>query len=168
MISPAITWDDWDNVPVTDSGVSDEAVRLRKLLHRKDDSSSAAIKHNQALASLYGAYEDAHEDGWDGEGAASANPDSFAHALKLLALLPSWVPNPDIYVDPDGEMCFEWDSGRRSVFSISIGRDGTLTYAGLFGSAKQHGVEPFIDEIPGNLLENISRSFNGSRRSSTE
>ena len=34
------------------------------------------------------AYEAAQKDGWDGEGAASANPDSFAHATKLLAMLP--------------------------------------------------------------------------------
>ncbi len=31
---------------------------------------------------------------------------------------------------------FEWDFGSRLVFSISIGRDGTLTYAGLFGHTK--------------------------------
>jgi hypothetical protein len=149
MSSPAITYDDWNEAD------------LRMLLIEPEDfswSSAVDEPRSRAFELLYEAFFEAQEENWDGEGAESADAASYAHAQAFLHLLPSWVKNPEIYFDPDGEVCLEWDSGRRSVFSISIGRDGMLTYAGLFGAAKQHGFEPFVDDIPEILLANISRA----------
>jgi hypothetical protein len=129
-------------------------------MKKPDDSSwSSAVNEprSRAFEHLDEMFRKAGEENWDGEGAAPADPLSYGYAQAFLRMLPSWVSNPDVFVDPDGEICLEWDRGRRAVFSVSIGRDGTLTYAGLLGAAKRHGVEPFVDEIPEVILDGIRR-----------
>lgn len=54
-------------------------------------------------------------------------------------------------------MNFEWDNGPRSVFSVAVGRDGSLTYAGLDGGSKSQGVETFGEPIPATVREGIAR-----------
>ena len=60
-------------------------------------------------------------------------------------------------MDPDGEVSLEWYRGPRRVFSISIGSNDELTYAGIFGASKARGVEPFSFEIPHAVLDNLRR-----------
>jgi len=107
---------------------------------------------------------EAATENWDEEGGEPADPMSYRYALLFVQNLPRWAPNPEASVDPDGEISLEWDWGQRWIFSVSIGRGGTLTYAGLFGVSKQHGVENFTDDIPEGILSGIRRaSFNSPR-----
>ena len=69
------------------------------------------------------------------------------------------IPAPEIGVEPDGEVVFEWYGGKRKVFSISMGSRNELTYAGLYGISKTFGVEQFYGNIPDTLLDNVSRVF---------
>lgn len=144
-----------------DHGLSDTALDLRvALADATGFTGSIALAHRreEAREALLEAYCHAINENWDGEGAAAADPISYGFASSVLDALPGWVPNPDVYVDPDGEFCVEWDNGPRSVFSVSVGRDGTLTYAGLFGSRKSHGVEPFTDSLPLIITQNLART----------
>lgn len=113
----------------------------------------------QGREALRIAFEEANEPNWDGEDAAPAHPLSYEYAKAFLAAFPPTIPIPDVYVDSDGELCLEWDDGPRSVFSVSIGPDGTLTYAGLFGANKSHGVETFTESIPYSIETNILRAW---------
>jgi len=83
------------------------------------------------------------------------------YANDLIQRLPSWAPNPEVSIDPDGEISLEWDSGRRCVFSVSVGPNGSLSFAGLFGEAIRHGVQTFSGEIPTVLLRGIERTIKG-------
>lgn len=146
---------------IFERGVSEVAQFLRKL--RADDadrSKSVDIDERwlQVTEALRIAFEEASESNWDGEGAAPAHPLSYEYARAVLAAFSRTIPIPDVYVDSDGEFCLEWDSGPRSVFSVSVGPDGTLTYAGLFGVNKTHGVETFTDSIPVSIENNILRT----------
>ena len=67
------------------------------------------------------------------------------------------TPAPEVAIDPDGEVSFEWYHGPRRVFSISIGSSDELTYAGIYGSSKARGVETFNFEIPRVVLDNLRR-----------
>lgn len=98
-------------------------------------------------------------DNWDGYQGKAINKESFKHALTLALSLPFNMPTPDIYVDPEGDVTFEWYEDKRKVFSVSVGSKNELSYAGLYGANKTYGVEYMFDEIPENVLGNINRVY---------
>ena len=60
-------------------------------------------------------------------------------------------------MDPDGEIEFEWFRGPRWLFTVSVGRTGALSYAGLFGRNKTHGVEQLVEGLPEAIAQNLRR-----------
>ena len=137
--------------PWADRALGDEAPILRKLIGAPSESSpsvtvgQAKRAAQEALAAAYGA---ARVDGLDGPGSTRVELSAYGYADQFLRLLPDSASFPDITVDNDGEILFEWDQGRRQVFSVSVGRDGTLTFAGLFGHTKVHGTEHLREALP--------------------
>jgi len=105
------------------------------------------------------AFREASFDNWDGYGAKSANQESYDLTLKLLASLPSDLPRPEVAVDPDGEISLDWNAGREKVFAISVGKNGRLSYAGIFGENRIRGVEYFENEVPSSVMDNLRRLF---------
>ncbi len=101
----------------------------------------------------------ASADNWDGYGAKAVNFATRRQAERFLDILPATVPAPDIGVDPDGEVSFEWHRAPRLVFSISVGDASELSYAGLFGTATAHGRDQFIDGLPTAVMENLRRLY---------
>jgi hypothetical protein len=99
------------------------------------------------------------EDNWDGYEAKGINGESRQNAFNFALSLPPKVPIPEIYVDPDGEVAFEWYEDKRKVFSISFGSKNKISYAGTYGSNKTYGVEYFCDDIPDVILRNIKRLY---------
>lgn len=148
--------------PRPEQGVSDDA---KKLLELFDDalafahSVSLGDRLRKAVSGLREAFEEASSRGWDGYGGRAADAFSYVHALSFLRALPSTVPLPEVAVDPDGEIEFEWYRGPRWVFTVSVGRRGTLSYAGLFGRNKAHGVEQLVEGLPEAVVQNLRRLF---------
>ena len=102
-----------------------------------------------ALEELEKVYEECLEANWDGYGAMPISRETYSEARKLLRMMPSSLPRPDISAEPDGEITFEWYKGKYSVFVISVGGNNLITYAGLFGKSNRiHGTEYFTDELP--------------------
>ena len=131
--------------------VGPEALLLKTLVEGTTDyDNSYALGEPRRLAreALDTAFARATSPNWDGMGAAAADPSAYFYAAQFLSALPTTDPVPDITAEPDGEIALEWDFGPRRILSISIGRDGTLTYASLVGHAKTHGVEHFREGIP--------------------
>ncbi len=102
-------------------------------------------------------YEECRSDNWDGYGAKRVGRRSYSEAARFCALLPASMPAPDVAADPDGEITFEWHEGQRKAFSVSVGPKSQLTYAGVFGKNKAHGVEHFGDEFPDVILGSLHR-----------
>ncbi len=150
--------------PWADRALSDEAPILRKLISAPSESSPSVTvgqAKREAQEALAAAYREARVDGWDRAGSASVEPSTYGYADQFLRLLPGSASVPVISVDNDGEIIFEWDQGRRQVFSVSVGRDGTLTFAGLFGHTKIHGTEHLREALPSVIsacLERLSAS----------
>lgn len=134
-----------------DHGVSAEAARIRGALidlTRESVKGTVTSRRAEALARLDEAFEEGSDPDRDGGGALEVEASTYTYAAQLVDLLPVDLPLPEIYPEPDGDLAFEWDLGKRRVLSISVGRDGTLHFAGLFGSSKQHGVDFLGDRIP--------------------
>lgn len=113
-----------------------------------------------ALDALHAAFSDSGAPGWDGYDAASASYDSYLRAKRFIEALPANFPAPEVAVDPDGEVSLEWYCPTGRVFSVSIGANDGLSYAGKFSpSRKTHGTEIFTNQIPQVILDNIRRAI---------
>ena len=79
-------------------------------------------------------------------------------ALKFAFLLPRSLPIPEVAADPDGEISFDWIKSQK-LFSVSIGADGKISYAGRFSAkSKVHGTEQFSEAIPSEVLRGIEKA----------
>jgi hypothetical protein len=87
-------------------------------------------------------------DGWDGYDALPINEGSIQMASTFARLLPSEVALPEIFVENDGEVAFEWCGGRRRIFTISFAPDGKVRFSGLFNHDKWSGTAFFLDSLP--------------------
>lgn len=66
----------------------------------------------------------------------------------LLELLAPFAILPEIDVDYDGHISFEWLSADGQVLSIRISPEGRLYYAGILGQGTFHGAEMLGNRIP--------------------
>lgn len=98
---------------------------------------------------------------WDGERAAAVEGSTRDFARMFASALPAGVPTPEVSIDRDGDIAFDWDEGPRRVFSVSVSRDGTLNFAGLFGPNTIHGSEVLDRGIPPTIAYAIKRVHAG-------
>jgi hypothetical protein len=148
--------------PFFDRSFSDEARALRSRITADSGTPSlaSAERKRNALKALQSALSD--PEGADADG-GRASVGAFTYAVRLLDHLPSTVPLPEIAVDADGDIAFEWDQGPRRLFSLRVSRDGTIYYAGLDHYATFHGSEEFCEGVPNAISEGISRIVSGPR-----
>ncbi len=144
-------------------GLSESAINLWLGTSDVQNNFAGSITYGEHLAKLLekllNVKEEHSVDNWDGYDAKAVNNDSFNNAFHFALSMPSNVPTPEIYVDTDGEVTFEWYKGRRQVFSISVGSKNELAYAGLYGASKTYGVEQFYDDVTERILDNINRLY---------
>ena len=100
-----------------------------------------------------------------GEGADSTENAAVSHetawkAVAFARLLPRGLPIPEIAPDPDGEISFDWIGRSGKMFSVSIGSDGRISYAGRFGDkSKTHGTEQLSEILPREILFGIEKAL---------
>lgn len=148
------------------TGVSHDANYLRNSIDSIDESDEITSLYLERkfkfLEALVGAVLIALDDDWDGYGAERVIPEAIKTARQLgeaLHVLPSDVPPPEIAVEPDGEIAFNWQSAADQMFSVSVGTRGRLSYAGLFGGEDVYGSTFFVDVLPTNILLAIKKVY---------
>src|SRR5207245_616880 len=92
---------------------------------------------------------------WDGEGGSPVVARTIEFAKLFAAALPARFPEPDVTVDCDGDIAFEWNLGRRRVFSVSVRRDGILNFAKLLGPSRYYGSDVIFAGVPGQIIQGI-------------
>lgn len=86
--------------------------------------------------------------------------DTAEAALQFAVLLPKSLPLPEVAPDPDGEISFDWLGKGGKIFSVSIGANGRLSYAGRFGEkSKIHGIEELSHSCPEEILRGIEKAI---------
>lgn len=144
-----------------DRGVSPEAKRLAERLWKTIgellESEALGDPVRRTLLALEEACGESWEGNWDGYGARPVSEAARYHAEQFINMLPTGIPVPEVSVEPDGEIAFEWHRGRSGVLSVSVGDRGRLTYGGLFGRSKTHGVEYLEDELPETIAAHLRR-----------
>jgi hypothetical protein len=150
-----------------------EGLRIRSELEdaKQHARTAASALHSLAYATLEEVLADCSHSNWDGYGAKPISAEAAARVRLFLDDLPSSLPAPDIVPESDGELAIEWNLGPRRVFSVSIGEQGPLHFAGLFGEEERHGVEScdrvVSSEILGYLRKLFSRGVAASAASRT-
>ena len=149
------------NSSYTSSGQSDDAKRLegqvRGPLIRLEDPVEYVEPYRSVHMEMDELFVECLEDDWDGYGAKGVSFASYDHAREFVLALPLQWLDLEVGVDPDGEFSFDWIGDRGSTLSVSIGPNGQLSYAGRFGCARTHGLEPFSQSIPRGILHCLER-----------
>jgi hypothetical protein len=145
-----------------DRGLSEDARSVRRIQSANNDASNSLLEFLkvQLIQQVGNTLALASYDNWDGYQAMAADVSTFSYALSFIEQLPLNYPIPEIAIDSDGEIAFEWDHEPRRIFSVRIGRDGWLNYAGLLGHSSFHGAEIMRDNIPSGILNGIERVTN--------
>jgi hypothetical protein len=81
-------------------------------------------------------------------------------AMTFAMSLPKYLPIPEVAADPDGEISFDWIGKSGKMFSVSIGADGRISYAGRFSDkSKTHGIEQLSETCQKQILVGIERAI---------
>jgi hypothetical protein len=113
----------------------------------------------QVKTELWELFEDCCSDDWDEYEAKGITSECLDVGLEFLDKLPAFVTNPEVAADPDGELSFEWFKSEDMMLTVSVSSERKISYAGIFGQAKAHGVDNFGLEIPTTVLRYLSRYF---------
>ena len=75
---------------------------------------------------------------WDSEGAMPVVDTTMVLTKMvveaLFRLLPKVTPSPDLIPESDGEICISWSVDSTHIFSLSIGDQRKINFAGQFGN----------------------------------
>jgi len=82
-------------------------------------------------------------------------------AIRFIQNLPLGFPQPKVSAEPDGHINLEWYRNPRRVISVSIAPNNRLHWAALIGTESPRGAVRYIDRIPGMILDQIARVFEG-------
>jgi len=114
----------------------------------------------QSLEELEEIYEECSEKNWDGYGADKISHEAYYEATKLLNLIPTTFPMPEIAPEPDGGIGIEWYKGKGQTFIISVDGRTVIAFAGLFGeNSEVYGTETFTNIIPTFIFDHLKRLF---------
>ena len=143
------------------SGVSDASMKVADYLSK----ARFARKRTAQISSLPKAeviVEDIHnrcrEIGWDGEDAQPVTTAACIDALRLMEIIPSEVPIPEIVPEPTGDITLEWYQDQWHILTLTLGGDGMVVYSGLYGlDDRSHGVKPLQRSLQPELRRLINR-----------
>ena len=130
-------------------------------LRRQIQDTYAAIKETTAkhgIKSLLNeVYEEYNEMDWNGYGAQPIKREACVEAWKLLQMLPSSLPLPEIMPERDGSIALEWTEGPHATFVINVSGNNVINYAGIFGTNRINGSAYFDDFLPQMIIDSIFR-----------
>ena len=118
-----------------------------------------STKKISLISHLAEIYEDCIEPNWDGYEAERVVWDAYLNAKRFLETYPPSMPLPELSVDPDGEIVFEWYVSPYRNFSVSIGAEEVLNYAGLFDDGPKSGTDEFFGDIPAKIFCLINQLY---------
>lgn len=92
---------------------------------------------------------EASQFNWDSLGSAPLDNSTYQIAKRFLWVFPANLPAPEITVDRDGEVNFDWFGKAGKNFSVSLRHDGQMTFAGQFSATRRvSGMDMFDDTVP--------------------
>lgn len=99
-----------------------------------------------------GAFHDletlAHEQGTTVQQSAA-----FSIAKRMLLVLPVDIPSPELDVDSDGDILFDWYGSGSRMLTLALREDGQINFAArLSPTRSRNGNDLFIDSVPQEII----------------
>ena len=117
---------------------------LQSLKTRVRASSSLVFNDLQALATECNS--DVRED------------PAFLLAQRFLLTLPGHLPAPELSLDSDGEVAFDWVGSGGRLLTLTLRADGRISYAARLSTRdSDYGTKQFVDSIPKRVLELVQQ-----------
>lgn len=83
---------------------------------------------------------------------------AFLLAQQFLLALPTNIPAPELALDSDGEISFDWKGPGGQLMTVTLREDGRISYASRISVYdKDHGTKQFTDSIPYRVLELVKQ-----------
>ena len=144
------------------SGVSDEADQLHdfavKISERFESSQALFGEKSRLLNELHQMADDCAEEDWDGYGAEAVTVAALARAEAFVRALPEDILLPEVSVEPDGAIAFDWMPHPSKTFTLSVNAGNRLAFAWIDGTDRGHAAVKFNDgKIPSRVLTELER-----------
>ncbi|MDA1067440.1 MAG: hypothetical protein O3C43_13150 [Verrucomicrobia bacterium] len=98
------------------------------------------------------------EADWDGYDAEPVSQNALERAEVFIRSLPESISMPEVSVEPDGDLSFDWNPTSTKTFSVSVGSSDRFAYAWFDGTDRGHAVARSSNgEVPARILEEIQR-----------
>ena len=91
------------------------------------------------------------------EHAIAVDPKTLDQAFALVLALPHAMPEPEVTLEADGQIGFDWNVDRDRVVSLNVGPTGMIGYASLIGLESSYGRVPFAGTLPKRILDLLQR-----------
>ena len=147
---------------VPSSGVSNEADQLHDFaveISERFESSQALFGSKMSLLNeLHQLAVECAEEDWDGYGAEAVTATVLARAESFVRALPDNIPLPEVSVEPDGAIAFDWMPLPSKTFTLSVNGSNRLAFAWIDGTDRGHAAVKFEGaEIPSRILNELER-----------
>jgi len=127
----------------TSPALSPDAVQWHHV--RNADAMSASVSGECFLRQSDGLFDLVQENS---RATRPTDAGTISQALALLDALPSWTPPPELAIESDGQIGFDWQCSSDRVLSLNVGPGGMLGYAALIGLESCYGRVPFAGVLP--------------------
>ncbi len=95
---------------------------------------SAALEESEPLVA---------DRGWQ-----RPSPPTLEAAERLLGLVAQHHRKPQVQVEPEGTISFEWEAGDQGWLTLTVDDQGQLTHSAVLGEDEFTQAEAFGDSLP--------------------
>ncbi|MEX8517445.1 MAG: hypothetical protein AB3X44_02860 [Leptothrix sp. (in: b-proteobacteria)] len=84
---------------------------------------------------------------------------ALAEAERLLQLVATPWPQPELRVEPSGAIVLEWDAGERGWVELTVDGSGQLSHGAVIDGDEYGQAEDFADRLPDWAAEVLRRLY---------
>ena len=111
----------------------------------------------QLIQDLRETFRECSIEDWDGYGALPIQEQAVLEAERFIAVMPAFMPDPEIAPEPSGDIGLQWSFGENRILAVSFAGRNIITYAAILGSSERTkcGKEKFNNSNPQVILKGI-------------
>ena len=144
------------NVGLAPVGSGPESKKIGRLTDRAFKVLQTQSHFETVINDLYDLLSEARS----GQHESELDYPTFLAAKRFLLAFPKTLPLPEIAIDSDGEISFDWEGKNRRMLSVSLRADGRLSYACKLGMMRSsYGVDEFDENVPETIVESVKKIF---------